>query len=147
MDIVLAVLIVLLAIGLIVFVLFQTGGRSNKLSQSISGGSPENYTGKNKQRAKDKKYARVTTIIAILFSVLVIVFAVVINNKYKAAQNPAASTAAQTAAPSEDTNAADTEAGETETKASETPTEAATEAVTEAQTEMITGTATDVVLE
>ena len=105
MDIVLAVLLVLLAIALIVFVLFQNGGRSNKLSQSISGGSPENYTGKNKQRAQDKKYARVTTIIAIVFAILVIVFAIIINHRYNNPSTPAESTAAQTEAPSNDPEA------------------------------------------
>ena len=58
LNIILAILLIVLAIALIVFVLFQTGGRSNKLSQAISGGSPENYTGKNKQRSKDKNSPR-----------------------------------------------------------------------------------------
>ncbi|MBR6922778.1 MAG: preprotein translocase subunit SecG, partial [Clostridia bacterium] len=83
LNIILAVLLILLAIALIVFVLFQTGGQSNrKLSQVISGGSPENYTGKNKQRSKDKKLAKVTTIIAIVFAVLVIVFALIMNYQH-----------------------------------------------------------------
>ena len=82
LNIILAVLLILLAIALIVFVLFQTGGRSNKLSQAISGGSPDNYTGKNKQRSKDKKLAKITTVIAIVFAIVVIVFALIMNYQH-----------------------------------------------------------------
>ena len=129
MDIVLAVLLVLLAIALIVFVLFQTGGRSNKLSQSIAGGSPDNYTGKNKQRAKDKKFSRITTVLAAVFAVLVIVFAVVTNHKYNQPAKSNDTTPASTAAPAETgTNEA---TGEVTGEATEAPTEApsVTEAV------------------
>ena len=113
LNIILAILLIGLAIALIVFVLFQTGGRSNKLSQAISGGSPDNYTGKNKQRSKDKKLSKITTYIAIAFAVVVIAFALIMNYQHN---HSAAST--------------DT----TTTEATETETEATTEAATEAET-------------
>ncbi|MBO4423188.1 MAG: preprotein translocase subunit SecG, partial [Clostridia bacterium] len=88
LNIILAVLLIGMSIALIVFVLFQTGGRSNRLSQAISGGSPENYTGKNKQRSKDKQLARVTTILAIIFAVIVIVFTLVVQYQLNKADQP-----------------------------------------------------------
>ena len=114
LNIILAILLIGLAIALIVFVLFQTGGRSNKLSQAISGGSPDNYTGKNKQRSKDKKLSKITTFISIAFAVVVIVFALIMNYQHN---HPATSTDTTTAAATE----------------AETTTEAATEAATEAE--------------
>ena len=120
LNIILAILLIGLAIALIVFVLFQTGGRSNKLSQAISGGSPDNYTGKNKQRSKDKKLSKITTYIAIAFAVVVIAFALIMNYQHN---HPAASTDTTTAAATEAETAAETEA----------TTEATTEAATEAE--------------
>lgn len=79
MNIVLAVLLVIASIALIVFVLFQTGGQSSKLSQAIAGGSSENFSGKNRQRAKDKKYSNYTTGIAIGFAILLLIVTIYVN--------------------------------------------------------------------
>ena len=103
LNIILAILLIVLAIALIVFVLFQTGGRSNKLSQAISGGSPENYTGKNKQRSKDKKLAKITTVIAIAFAIVVIVFWLLMTYQSKHPKTSTDTTPETTAAEVTDT--------------------------------------------
>ncbi len=129
LNIILAILLIALAIALIVFVLFQTGGRSNKLSQAISGGSPDNYTGKNKQRSKDKKLSKITTYIAIAFAVVVIAFALIMNYQHN---HPASSADTTTEAVTTTTEAVTTTA-ETETTAAEaTNAETTAEAATEA---------------
>ena len=127
LNIILAILLIALAIALIVFVLFQTGGRSNKLSQAISGGSPDNYTGKNKQRSKDKKLSKITTYIAIAFAVVVIAFALIMNYQHNHPASSADTTteAVTTTAESETTAA---EATNAEATSAETTAEAATEA-------------------
>lgn len=124
LNIILAVLLIALAIALIVFVLFQTGGRSNKLSQAISGGSPENYTGKNKQRSKDKKLAKVTTVLAITFAVVVIIFALLMNYQHNhPSKDGGTTTEAEVTTVADET----TEAEAVTTEGEEVTTEAAAE--------------------
>ena len=130
LNIILAVLLIGMSIALIVFVLFQTGGRSNRLSQAISGGSPENYTGKNKQRSKDKQLARVTTILAIIFAVIVIVFTLVVQYQLNKADQPEDTSAVTTADTAEATG--------TETEGEATGADTTTEAVTETEPETTT---------
>ncbi len=133
LNIILAVLLVVMAIALIVFVLFQTGGRSNKLSQAISGGSPDNYSGKNKQRSKDKKLSRITTYVSIAFAVLVIVFALIMNYQHNHPKS-AAETTTEAAVTTVDETGAET-AAETTAEATEAETAAETTAeATEAAT-------------
>lgn len=131
MIIFLSILLVALAIALIVFVLFQTGGRSNKLSQAISGGSPDNYSGKNKQRSKDKKYAKITTVIAIVFAIVVVAFAMVMNYQYNQAGKEEETTTAEAVVDDTEADTAAESGAETEVEATETEAEA-TEAETEA---------------
>ena len=129
LNIILAILLIALAIALIVFVLFQTGGRSNKLSQAISGGSPDNYTGKNKQRSKDKKLSKITTYIAIAFAVVVIAFALIMNDQHN---HPASSADTTTEAVTTTTEAVTTTAEPETTAAVATNAETTAEATTEA---------------
>ncbi len=100
MEIAFAIILILLSIALVVTVLFQTGGKSSKLSHTIAGGSADNYIGKNKQRAKDKKFSRLTVIIAIAFTVVLIISTVTIIHKANKteAENAANTTAVTTAA-------------------------------------------------
>lgn len=124
-NILLAILLIISAIALVVTVLFQTGGKSSKLSQTIAGGSSDNYIGKNKQRAKDKKLSRITMFIAIFFVVVVFVTAIVTN--YQQNTKPVETTPAVTTdvATGDDTAAEDTaaatEAPATEAEATEAP--------------------------
>lgn len=70
-NIVLGVILIVAAIFLIVAVLFQTG-KSKNLSGTISGAS-DTFFGKNKGKTADKILSKATTIVAIVFVLLVIV--------------------------------------------------------------------------
>ncbi|MBO5286856.1 MAG: preprotein translocase subunit SecG [Clostridia bacterium] len=69
--IVLGILLLLSALFLIVAVLLQNG-KSKGISGAITGGA-ETFFGKSKAKSMDKKLAMATTIIAIVFVVLVII--------------------------------------------------------------------------
>lgn len=69
--IVIGILLLLSALFLIVAVLLQNG-KSKGVSGAITGGA-ETFFGKTKAKAMDKKLATATTIIAIVFVVIVII--------------------------------------------------------------------------
>lgn len=71
-DIILGVLLIVAAVFLIVAVLIQSG-KSKGVSGTISGGSSETYFGKNKSKSLDKKLSILTTVVAIVFMVVVLV--------------------------------------------------------------------------
>ena len=75
---------ILMAMGLflVVAVLMQSG-KDKKLSGSIAGGS-DSYYGQNKGRSRDKIMARLTTVIAIVFTALVVTMYVLIARYYVA---------------------------------------------------------------
>ena len=75
---------ILMAMGLflVVAVLMQSG-KDKKLSGSIAGGS-DSYYGQNKGRSRDKIVARLTTVIAIVFTALVVTMYVLIARYYVA---------------------------------------------------------------
>ncbi len=76
-EIAMGVVLMVLAVFLIVAVLMQQD-KDKKLSGTITGGS-DTYYGKGKGRSLDKILARATTVVAILFSVLVVAMYVVIQ--------------------------------------------------------------------
>lgn len=65
MTLALTIVHVILAIGLIAIVLFQSGAQQG-LSGSIAGGA-ETFFGKNKARSMDGILAKCTAIVAVLF--------------------------------------------------------------------------------
>ena len=71
MQIVIGILLIISAVFLIVAVLLQSG-KSHNLSGTIAGGA-ETFFGKSKASTMDKKLSKATTIIAIVFVVLVLV--------------------------------------------------------------------------
>ena len=71
MEIVLGILLVVLAAVVVAFVLMQSG-KSHNLSGAIAGGA-ETFFGKTKGSTLDKKLSKLTTIVAIVFVVLVLV--------------------------------------------------------------------------
>ena len=75
-EIAMGVVLMVLAVFLIVAVLMQQD-KDKKLSGTITGGA-DTYYGKGKGRSLDKILARVTTVVAILFSVLVVAMYVVV---------------------------------------------------------------------
>ena len=95
MEIAIGILLILAAIFLVVAVLMQSG-KSHNLSGTIAGGA-ETFFGKSKASTLDKKLSKATTIVAIVFVVLVLVSYLVQNHaSYTAA--PAADYAVETLA-------------------------------------------------
>ena len=78
MEIVIGILLILAALFLIVAVLMQSG-KSHNLSGTIAGGA-ETFFGKSKATTIDKKLSKATTIVAIVFVVLVLVSYLAQNN-------------------------------------------------------------------
>lgn len=71
METFLGIIILLVAVALVVTVVLQEG-KNNRLSGAISGGSTDTFLGKSKSATKQKKLATATTILAVVFAVLVI---------------------------------------------------------------------------
>lgn len=71
MQIAIGIVLIIAAVFLVVAVLMQSG-KSHNLSGTIAGGA-ETFFGKSKASTMDKKLSRLTTIVAIVFTVLVLV--------------------------------------------------------------------------
>ena len=71
-------ILLLMALFLIVAVLLQSG-KSKNLSGTIAGGSTETYFGKNRSSDKDRKLSILTTVVSIIFTLLVIVLYIVVS--------------------------------------------------------------------
>lgn len=63
---VLGSVLIALALGLVLLVLFQSG-KDTRMSGTISGGGSDTYYGQNKGRSRDKILARLTIVVGILF--------------------------------------------------------------------------------
>lgn len=70
-EIILGIALLLMAIFLVIAILMQSGKEKN-LSGTIAGGA-ETFFGKAKASTMDKMLSKLTTIVAIVFSVLVLV--------------------------------------------------------------------------
>ncbi len=86
MEYVLGILLILASLFLIVAVLLQSGKGKKGLSGAIAGGS-DSFFGKNQADSREKKLAKLTTIVAIVFVVAVIV-AFVFQNRFEQTVNP-----------------------------------------------------------
>ena len=75
-------ILIAMAIFLVVAVLMQSG-KDKRLSGSIAGGA-DTYYGQNKGKSRDKLIARLTTVVAILFTICVVVMYVLISRFYVA---------------------------------------------------------------
>lgn len=71
MQIAIGIILIIAAVFLVVAVLMQSG-KSHNLSGTIAGGA-ETFFGKSKASTMDKKLSKLTTIVAIVFVVLVLV--------------------------------------------------------------------------
>lgn len=76
LEIVLGIVLLVLAVALIALVLMQQG-KDKKLSGAIAGGS-DTFYGKTKGAGKDKILSIATTIIAIVFVIIVIAMYLVV---------------------------------------------------------------------
>ena len=71
--------IAILITGLfLVFAVLMQSGKDKKLSGSITGGA-ETFFGKSKGRSWDKILARLTTVVSIVFGVLVVAMYVIVS--------------------------------------------------------------------
>ena len=77
---VLGIAIFLAGLFIIVAVLMQSG-KDKRLSGSIAGGA-ETFFGKAKAKTMDKILSRLTTIVSIVFGVLVLVMYVIVSGMY-----------------------------------------------------------------
>ena len=87
LNITLGIILLLAAIFLIVAVLMQSG-KSHKLSGTIAGGA-ETFFGKTKGKSIDKLFSKLTTIVSIVFVVLVIVVYIFQDKPIEDAKNDA----------------------------------------------------------
>ena len=76
MELVFGILLLIMALFLVIAVLMQSG-KDSKLSGSIAGGA-ETFFGKTKGSAIDKVISKVTTIVAIVFVVVVIAMYIIV---------------------------------------------------------------------
>ena len=74
--------IAILVMGLfLIFAVLMQSGKDKRLSGSIAGGA-ETFFGKSKANTWDKILARLTTIVSIVFGVLVLVMYVIVSGMY-----------------------------------------------------------------
>jgi preprotein translocase subunit SecG len=78
MEWILGIALIVMAVFLVIVVLMQSG-KDKRLSGTIGGGSADTYYGQNKGKSRDKIIARLTTIVAAVFTVLVVVSYVLIT--------------------------------------------------------------------
>ncbi len=71
LEIIIGILLLVMAVFLVVAILMQSG-KDKHLSGTIAGGA-ETFFGKSKASTMDKMLSKLTTIIAIVFAVLVVV--------------------------------------------------------------------------
>ena len=69
--------LIVLALGLVLLVLFQSG-KDTRMSGTISGGGSDTYYGQNKGRSRDKLLSRLTIIVGLAFTVVLLVAYVLI---------------------------------------------------------------------
>ena len=117
MEIVLGVILLIAAVFLIISVLMQHG-KSHNLSGTIAGGA-ENFFGKNKGSTMDKMLSKVTSIVAVVFCVIVVIMYVVQDDTdYSSIITPSTDTVAADTTDGTETSGTETDA--TETDAAET---------------------------
>lgn len=75
---VLGISVIVVAAILLVLVLMQTG-KDKKLSGTIAGGSSDTYLGKGSGKSREKVLTIITTVVAIVFAVLVVATYVIIT--------------------------------------------------------------------
>lgn len=74
-EIIMGIILLIMAIFLVVAILMQSG-KDKRLSGTIAGGA-ETFFGKEKASTMDKMLSKVTTIVAIVFAVLVMVMYII----------------------------------------------------------------------
>ncbi len=131
MEIVLGVILLIAAVFLIISVLMQNG-KAHNLSGTIAGGA-ETFFGKNKGSTMDKMLSKVTSIVAVVFCVIVVIMYVVQDDTdYNSIITPSTDTVAADTTDGAETDGTETDA--TETDGTETDAAETTAAQAEAET-------------
>ena len=131
MEIVLGVILLIAAVFLIISVLMQNG-KAHNLSGTIAGGA-ETFFGKNKGSTMDKMLSKVTSIVAVVFCLVVVIMYVVQDETdYNSIITPSTDTVA--ADTTDGTETSGTETDGTETDATETDAAETTAAQAAAET-------------
>lgn len=136
MEIVLGVILLIAAVFLIISVLMQNG-KAHNLSGTIAGGA-ETFFGKNKGSTMDKMLSKVTSIVAVVFCVIVVIMYVVQDDTdYSSIITPSTDTVAADTTDGTETSGTETDGTETdatETDATETDAAETTAAQAEVET-------------
>ena len=136
MEIVLGVILLIAAVFLIISVLMQNG-KAHNLSGTIAGGA-ETFFGKNKGSTMDKMLSKVTSIVAVVFCVIVVVMYIVQDETdYNSIITPSTDTVAADTTDGTETSGTETDGTETdatETDGTETDAAETTAAQAEAET-------------
>jgi len=69
-EIILGIVLIVMAVALVIMVLLQSG-KDKRLSGSIAGAA-ETFFSKGKSKSRDKVLARITTVLSVVFVVLVV---------------------------------------------------------------------------
>lgn len=77
MELALGIILMVLAAVIVVLVLIQSG-KEKSLSGTIAGAG-ESFFSKNKGKTKEKRLSIVTTVFAIIFVVLAVIFAIMVS--------------------------------------------------------------------
>lgn len=135
MEIVLGVILLIAAVFLIISVLMQNG-KAHNLSGTIAGGA-ETFFGKNKGSTMDKMLSKVTSIVAVVFCVIVVIMYVVQDDTdYSSIITPSTDTVAADTTDGTETSGTETDGTETDaTETDGTETDAAETTATQAEAE------------
>ena len=77
MELALGIILMVLAAVVVILVLMQSG-KEKSLSGTIAGAG-ESFFSKNKGKTKEKRLSIITTVFAIMFVVLAVVFAIMVS--------------------------------------------------------------------
>lgn len=114
MEIAIGIVLIIAAVFLVVAVLMQSG-KSHNLSGTIAGGA-ETFFGKTKGSTMDKKLSKLTTIVAVVFVVLVLVSYLIQDTDNQVANyTPSTITSTETDASESDAQESNAEGEDTET--------------------------------
>ena len=113
MEIVLGVILLIAAVFLIISVLMQNG-KAHNLSGTIAGGA-ETFFGKNKGSTMDKMLSKVTSIVAVVFCVIVVIMYIVQDETdYNSIITPSTDTVAADTTDGTETSGTETDGTETD---------------------------------
>ena len=133
-DYIIGGLLLLMAVFLVVAIMLQSG---KGLSGTITGGASDSYFGKNKGKTRDQMLSRLTTVVAIVFVVLVLllyIFQGSFDNS-GSSSSTAGTSSAVTSSQTAESSQAESDDAESEESAAESADETSAEASDEVSAE------------